>query len=174
AEYNACPMSLSAMPSSPSTRRWIANWPAAVWPCAPAVWSWPPRRSPPRDEWDLDHLHRWLSRPARPRTARGGRPGQARRPHPHPGRRGSHARPARAPHRYGCNRGTHSRPARPARASAGQGTGQYDDTHAVDITADLYSLGCTLYYLLTGSVPFPEGTYLQKWKRHQNEEPRPV
>jgi serine/threonine protein kinase len=51
---------------------------------------------------------------------------------------------------------------------------QAEESHAVDIRADLYSLGCTLYYLLSGQVPFPGGSLLQKLRRHQSEEPMPI
>jgi serine/threonine protein kinase len=44
----------------------------------------------------------------------------------------------------------------------------------VDSRADLYSLGCTFYYLLTGQVPFPGGTSLEKLIRHCKEEPAPI
>ena len=48
------------------------------------------------------------------------------------------------------------------------------DSHDVDIRADLYSLGCTLYFLLTGKVPFPGGEAMQKLLQHRLDEPVPV
>ncbi len=48
------------------------------------------------------------------------------------------------------------------------------NSHAVDIRADLYSLGCTLFFLLTGRVPFAGGTATQKLLRHQLEAPPPL
>jgi serine/threonine protein kinase len=42
-----------------------------------------------------------------------------------------------------------------------------------DITSvsDIYSLGCTLYYAVTGKVPFPGGTAKNKARRHLEETP---
>ncbi len=51
---------------------------------------------------------------------------------------------------------------------------QARSSHDVDIRADLYSLGCTLYFLLTGEVPFPGGTFGEKIARHLMDEPEPV
>jgi serine/threonine-protein kinase len=38
-----------------------------------------------------------------------------------------------------------------------------------DTRSDIYSLGCTLFFILTGRPPFPEGTVLQKLLQHQGE-----
>jgi serine/threonine-protein kinase len=48
------------------------------------------------------------------------------------------------------------------------------DARGVDIRADLYSLGCTLYYLLTAAVPFPEDTLAQKIAGHLGRDPTPI
>jgi serine/threonine-protein kinase len=43
-----------------------------------------------------------------------------------------------------------------------------------DIRSDIYSLGCTLFFMLAGRPPFPEGTVLQKLLAHQGESPPDV
>jgi serine/threonine protein kinase len=66
------------------------------------------------------------------------------------------------------------------RAGTGLGTADYVapeqalSSHTADIRADIYSLGCTFYYLLTAQVPFPDGGTVEKLVKHMKEKPRAV
>jgi eukaryotic-like serine/threonine-protein kinase len=48
------------------------------------------------------------------------------------------------------------------------------NSSGVDRRTDLYSLGATFYFLVTGSPPFPHGSVGQKLLYHRTQRPKPV
>src|SRR5262245_57852072 len=65
-------------------------------------------------------------------------------------------------------------------AGAVMGTADYiapeqaADPRSADIRADIYSLGCTLFHLLTGCPPFPDGSAQEKIAKHAVEPVPPL
>jgi eukaryotic-like serine/threonine-protein kinase len=51
---------------------------------------------------------------------------------------------------------------------------QARDARNRDVRADIYSLGCVLYHLIAGQVPFPDTNLLRQLMRHAKETPKPL
>jgi WD40 repeat protein len=48
---------------------------------------------------------------------------------------------------------------------------QAEDPRRADVRSDLYSLGCTLYFLLVGEAPFANATLVERFRRQLTEPP---
>ncbi|HVC99256.1 MAG TPA: protein kinase, partial [Pirellulales bacterium] len=83
---------------------------------------------------------------------------------------------------FGLSKATSENGAEAALTKSGQilGTPDYvapEQTLAAnkaDIRADIYSLGCTLYHLLSGGPPFQESSLYGILEAHQKRDPRPL
>jgi len=51
---------------------------------------------------------------------------------------------------------------------------QVANSHAVDIRADIYALGASMYFMLAGHPAFPNGTVSQKLLWHRTKDPTPI
>jgi serine/threonine protein kinase len=83
---------------------------------------------------------------------------------------------------FGLAKATSEQPIEGGLTSDGQMLGTVDflapeqavDARTADIRADIYSLGCTLYFLLTGGPPFPGEGYANIVMAHQSIEATPL
>src|SRR5262249_36172415 len=51
---------------------------------------------------------------------------------------------------------------------------QFRDALHADARTDIYGLGCTLYHMIAGQVPFPGSSYAEKAHAHAKKEPIPL
>jgi uncharacterized protein (TIGR03067 family) len=51
---------------------------------------------------------------------------------------------------------------------------QVEDPHSADIRADIYGLGCTFYFVLTGQPPFVEESVVQTLQAQRERTPPPI
>jgi serine/threonine protein kinase len=83
---------------------------------------------------------------------------------------------------FGLARGTRGQKAKDNHTQVGVPMGtpaymapeQVTDASGVDIRADIYSLGCTLYYLLAGQSPFQRDSAMTTMMAQVSDEPRPL
>jgi serine/threonine protein kinase/WD40 repeat protein len=83
---------------------------------------------------------------------------------------------------FGLAKATSEKAAETALTKSGQMLGTPDyiapeqtlDAHQADIRADIYSLGCTLYYLLAGRPPFQEASLYALLEAHQRRDAQPL
>jgi len=51
---------------------------------------------------------------------------------------------------------------------------QFRDARHADVRSDVYALGCTLYHLISGRVPFPGSSFSEKVEAHETKDPTPL